>query len=191
MIHHQTNIPNYPSIYTNKLINPDFCDGVAIIGSLHLSDIESEWILSQTLRAIAAGYTIVTGNAIGADTIGASQALLNKSRLISVLPHSLDWLDWARNQQLNRDCMASDTTLLLSPFKQGTKLVRANFLYRNGLVAQFSKYVIAVNNESHGGGTGNTINHALKLKRPVRLYDTSGTTWWKRLPNKHLLNIIT
>ncbi|MBS1783553.1 MAG: DNA-protecting protein DprA [Bacteroidetes bacterium] len=92
---------------------------------------------------------VVSGLALGIDSVAHKAALKNGLQTIGVLGHGLDCIYPSSNYQLAQDMMLHGG--LLTEFPSKTKTIRQNFPVRNRIVAGMSDVTVIVESEVKGG----------------------------------------
>lgn len=140
---------------------------VAIVGTRELSD-EGERYAREIARLYARqGFVIVSGLAIGADTIAIKSAIENEGRVIAVLP-TLGKITPESNKRLAEKILDNDG-LLLS--ERNTESIRKYmFTKRNRIISGISLGVVVVETGVEGG-TMWTVKYAKKQKRLIVVAD--------------------
>jgi DNA processing protein len=115
---------------------------VAVIGARQPSPEGLRRARKLAAELAKAGVIVVSGLAEGIDTAAHQGALGAGGRTIAVLGTPLDVTYPRRNQELQRQIMAEH--LALSPFAPGTPVVKANFPYRNRVMALISDATVIV-----------------------------------------------
>ncbi|MDO8591332.1 MAG: DNA-processing protein DprA [bacterium] len=138
---------------------------VAIVGSRKVSAYGravTERLASELARA---GVVIVSGLALGVDSI-AHQATLDAGGLtIAVLPTSLDQIYPASHLNLARQIMSSGGCLICE-YPPGTEAFPSNFIARNRLVSGLAD-VLLITEAAKNSGTMHTAGFALEQGRTV------------------------
>lgn len=138
---------------------------VAIVGSRKVSAYGraiTERLAGELARL---GVVIVSGLALGVDSI-AHQATLDSSGLtIAVLPTSLDQIYPASHLNLARQIAASGGCLI-SEYAPGTEAFPSNFIARNRLVSGLAD-VLLITEAAKNSGTMHTAGFALEQGRTV------------------------
>lgn len=119
------------------------------------------------------GLCIMSGLALGIDTIAHKAAVKHQVPTIGVLGHGLDILYPASNRSLAQDMQLQGG--LLTEFPSQTKLNAQNFPVRNRIVAALADVVVVVESEVKGGAMI-TASLAASYNReiaafPGRIYD--------------------
>ena len=112
-----------------------------------------------------AGAIIVSGLALGIDSIAHQACLDAGGRSIAVLPCGLDTIYPASHRNLAKDILAKNGTLL-SEYDKGTEAFKSNFRERNRLVSGLSEAVI-ITEAAERSGTSITAGFALEQGKDV------------------------
>ncbi len=135
-------------------------NAIAIVGSRKMSERAREVAYKFSYELAKKGITIISGLAVGVDTVAHEAALAANGRTIAVLAHGLDRI--YPNQNINLANEIVKHGCLITKFKEGTIPVAKNFLARNQLIAGLSKAVLVIEGEKRSG-TISTANHAANL----------------------------
>jgi DNA processing protein len=108
---------------------------------------------------------IVSGLALGIDTVAHQTAMDNGLRTVAVLAHGLDVVYPQSNRKLAKDILKNEGTLL-TEFPFGTKPDRENFPKRNRIVAGMSEATLITEAAAKGGALI-TANIAYSYGREV------------------------
>lgn len=149
--------------------------GVAIVGSRITSKRGRELAYKFSFELAKHNFTIISGLALGIDTIAHTAALNAGGRTIAVLAHGLDRIYPHQNTNLANEIVKSGC--LMTKFPPGTTPVPKNFLARNQLIAGLSKAVLVVEGERRSGSIS-TANHAANLGVEVFAIPGSPATDW-------------
>lgn len=180
----------YASAYPQRLLNNEkyppilFAKGdvqslntekaVAVIGTRNPTPFGAK--MGRRLAQILAedGYAIVSGLAIGCDTVAHEGALDVEGKTIAVLPTPIDAPVYPRQNKELAQRILDKGGVLLSEYAPGEKfhdrqLVR-NLVARDEWQAGLSDGVIAIET-STTGGTNHALNHAEKTNTPIAVFD--------------------
>jgi DNA processing protein len=135
-------------------------NAIAIVGSRKISKRGEKLAYKFSYKLSQAGFTIVSGLALGIDTIAHNGALDAGGRTIAVLAHGLDRIYPPANIGLADEIIKNGC--LITKFKVGSLPLKKNFLARNQLIAGLSKVVIVIEGEKRSGSIS-TANHAANL----------------------------
>jgi len=96
------------------------------------------------------GWSIVSGLALGCDTIAHLTAVKNKSHTTAVLAHGLDTISPKSNEKLSEEILSTGGTLL-TQYEFGTKPKRYHYAQRDKIQAGLSQGVIMIQSDIKGG----------------------------------------
>ncbi len=125
------------------------------------------------------GFAIVSGFALGADTIGHATALECGGQTICVMPAGLDRPFPPENTQLWTKLLSYSGAALVSEFSFGTGASSLTLRKRNKLIVAFARGVL-VTQSSVDGGAMNAYRFAIEQRKPLATFapdegaDTSG-----------------
>lgn len=111
------------------------------------------------------GLCIVSGLALGVDSIAHRSAVRAKGKTIAVLPSGLDEIYPASHRGLARDIISSGGALL-SEYDDSFRPRRESFIQRNRIIAALSD-VLLVTEAAEKSGSLYTANFALELGKTV------------------------
>lgn len=138
---------------------------VSIIGSRKCTSYGAEVAKIIGNEVSKYGYTVVSGLAMGIDSIAQRSALKNEGKTIGVLGCGVDVVYPKSNKYLYEEILKNDG-LIISEFLPGTKPYKQNFPMRNRIISGISKYLIVVE-ASDRSGSLITVNSALCLGRHI------------------------
>jgi DNA processing protein len=151
---------------------------VAVIGTRNKTDYGRQ-LTEQLIRDLASlNVLVVSGLALGIDTIAHKAALKNNLPTVGVLAHGLDKLYPAENTTLAKDIIKQGGGLL-TEFRRKTKPDKHNFPTRNRVVAGICDAIVVVETDMKGGsmitaGLGNDY-HKDVFAFPGRTTDNKST----------------
>ncbi len=149
---------------------------VAVIGTREPTEFGKKMGLRLSSLLSADGYVIVSGLAVGCDTIGHLGALEATGKTIAVLPTPIDKSVYPKENQKLADDIVEAGGLLVSEYEPGSQLqgreLVANLVARDEWQAGLSDGVIAIET-SVTGGSNHAIKHAIKTETPLALFDYS------------------
>lgn len=141
---------------------------LAVVGTRENTP-KGETITIKTVQKFATyGFTIVSGLALGIDTIAHRAALEAKTPTISVLV-DVESIYPASNRELAKEILDSGG-LLVAENTPGTKAIPAFFAKRDRIQAGLSTAVFAIET-SIDGGTMHAVESAISMMRPVFVPD--------------------
>lgn len=148
----------HPSEFLNK-------PRAAIVGSRKVSAYGravTEQLASELARA---GVVIISGLALGVDSIAHQSALNSGGLTIAVLPTSLDQIYPASHLNLAQQIVSAGGCLV-SEYPIGAEAYRSNFIARNRLVSGLAD-VLLITEAAKSSGTIHTAGFALEQGRTV------------------------
>lgn len=124
----------------------------------------TEWFVSK-------GYTIISGLAMGIDTVSHTTCIKKKGKTIAVLPCGLDRIYPKSNQKFSESIL-DNGGLLLSEYPPQSVPKKYYFIQRDRIQSAISQGVIIIESEVKGG-TMYTAEFSIKQKRVLGciLYD--------------------
>lgn len=152
---------------------------IAVIGLLN-PDYEIEQIERKIVSELVKnGSTIVSGLALGCDSIAHRQALDSNGKTIAILPSSLDKILPATNASLANDIVKSDGLLITEYYKQANskKELGSRYQERDRLQALFSDGIVlaasyAKNDKGNDSGARLAMQYAFNYGIPrAVIYD--------------------
>jgi DNA processing protein len=117
---------------------------VAVIGLL-IPDKDTEILEREMVsKLVSCGATIVSGLALGCDTVGHRQALLSKGKTIAILPSPLNEILPSENRRLAEEIVKNDGLLITEYYEKANSRMELSGRYqeRDRLQALFSDCVV-------------------------------------------------
>lgn len=173
-----------------KLLNTK---SVAIIGTRKPDPNIEENInrLSQTL--VNKKYTIISGLAIGVDTMAHKSCLDNQGSTIAVMPSGLDNIQPLRNRNLAKKIL-QNKGCLVSEYPVNTILQKYNYAQRDRIQSALAN-VIIVPEAKEKSGTMIAVDKAIKENKKVFQFPSNNNTLIKEIFDMnnlgHLQNLIS
>jgi DNA protecting protein DprA len=153
---------------------------VAIIGSRHPTFYGREMAHLFAKELAKNGITIVSGGAIGIDTI-ANKAAFDYGNSCAVLGSGLNSVYPPSNEPLFREMSKSPKGLVVSEFEQNIPAQKWNFPRRNRTIAALADFLLVIE-ATHTSGSMLTVQAALEmncdvgaLPGPIDTQNSSGT----------------
>lgn len=138
---------------------------VTIVGSRKISAY-GKTVTSRLAGELAsAGIVIISGLALGVDSLAHLAALEAGGLTIAVLPTGLDAVDKTSRRGLAERILQQGGALV-SEYAEGSPVHLGNFVARNRLVAGFGDAVL-ITEAAERSGTLHTANFALEQGKPV------------------------
>ncbi|MCL4353026.1 DNA-processing protein DprA [Patescibacteria group bacterium] len=143
----------------------NFFPAVAVVGTRRVTGYGEEVTRLFVKDLVLAGFTIVSGLALGVDSLAHQGAIENSGKTIAVLGSGCDLCYPVQNQSLYNSIIAKGGCII-SQFPLGQKPSRGFFPRRNAVIAGLSQAVL-VTEGARDSGSLITANHALKNNRKV------------------------
>lgn len=141
---------------------------VSVVGSRKVSDLGKKRTEKITKFLVESGITVVSGLAVGVDTIAHSTAINLRGNTIAVIGTPLNKYFPVENKPLQN--LIAKEHLLISQFPDGYPTTPKNFPIRNRLMALISDATIIIE-ASEKSGTKHQGWEALRLGRTVFLME--------------------
>lgn len=138
---------------------------VAIVGSRKPTNYGKEVTHKIAFDLASKGVVIISGLALGIDSIAHKAAVEAGGRTIAVLGNSVDYIYPATNRMLAEQIVNSGGAIL-SEYEPPTSARKYQFLQRNRLISALADAVI-VTEAAARSGTLSTVMHALEQGKEV------------------------
>lgn len=138
---------------------------LGVVGSRKATPYGRAVTAQLTERLAAAGVVIVSGLALGVDSIAQTACVRAGGRTIAVLPTGLDRIYPVSHHNLAAEITAKGG-LLVSEYPAGTEPYQANFVARNRIIAALSEGLL-ITEAAVRSGSLHTARFALELGIPV------------------------
>lgn len=148
--------------------NPSILDqlpGVAVVGSREVSSNGLEITKRITSQLSKAGFVIVSGLAIGVDTMAHRATLQSKGLTIAVLAHGLEEAKPKQNARLGHEILENGGAWV-SEYPIDRRVFKQSFVQRNRIQVGLSAGSILVE-ASLGSGTMTQAEFCVQAKRPM------------------------
>ena len=154
---------------TELLLQPS----IAFVGTRHPSEYGAKAGYRMVRKAAQlSGRVVISGLALGCDTIAHRAALDEGVPTIAVLPCAIDTVRPASNRDIAGEILVSGGCLI-SEYAPGTQTAKWMFVKRDALMADLADAVI-VTEAGAGNGTMHTVKEALKKGKSVGCYQRDG-----------------
>lgn len=154
---------------------------IAIVGSRKMSGY-GRAVTEEFVRGLSqAGVVIVSGLALGIDSVAHKEALENRGKTIAVLPCGLDSIYPATHHSLAQRIIEQGGALV-SEYPPGISPQRQNFIARNRIVSGLADAVL-ITEAAEKSGTLHTANFALEQGRDVFAIPGNITSYLSRGTN--------
>ena len=155
-----------PIMYIKGSLKPEDEFAIAVVGTRKLSTYGQQ-VTSQISRELAqAGLTIISGLALGVDTLAHLAALEQKKRTIAVLGSSVDRFNIFPPQNRSLAEKVAQNGAVLSEYPIGAPALAHHFPNRNRIVSGLTLGTLVVEAPEKSGAMI-TANHALAQNREV------------------------
>lgn len=159
------NVENQPlCLYCKGNINLLNSECIAVVGSRKISDYGRVVTAQFTKELASAGVTIVSGMALGVDTIAHNTALQNQGATIAVLAGGFNHIYPSANFGLYKQIIQNG--LVVTEYPPNAEPLSYNFPVRNRIIAGLSKGVL-VTEAGLKSGALHTKNYAVDMGREV------------------------
>jgi DNA processing protein len=148
---------------------------IAVVGSRKITPRGRRLTSRFVKKLVEAGYTIVSGLAIGVDSMAHESALDAGGRTIAVLGSGLDIIYPYSNNDLAQ--RISENGAVVSAFAKGTAPRGKNFLARNRIIVSLAKAVLVIEGAKRSG-TLSTASWAANDGKEVFAVPGSEATDW-------------
>lgn len=161
------NLPEPPIIiyFKGSFSNDLFKQTIAVVGTRRMTNYGREVTEKLTDGLIAAGFTIVSGLALGVDAMAHKSAIEANGKTIAVLGNGVDNCFPRENQVLYQKIIAGSGAVI-STFPPGAVPSRGTFPARNRIISGLSQAVL-VTEAGEDSGALITAGYAKDFKRPV------------------------
>ena len=157
------NPPNEIYVEGNKeILNNNL---IAVIGSRNNTAYGKKWCEKFCKDLLEANLNIVSGMAVGIDSIAHKSSIMADVPTVAVLPSGLDNIYPMENIELYNKII-SKGGVVISEYKPQTKASYNKFIERNRIVAGLSIGVLVVE-AAHRSGTSITAGIARSQEKPV------------------------
>lgn len=137
---------------------------ISIVGTRSPSAFGISATEAITQAFARAGFTTISGLALGIDTICHTISLRSDAKTVAVLSSGLDYITPARNRPLAKSIVLQGA--LISEHPLGTPPSSTHFIARNRLQAALGQALV-VGQTSIKSGTMHTVRFAVELGRPI------------------------
>lgn len=148
--------------------------GVACIGSRTIREPYTSLHANFARIAVGLGLTVVSGFALGADTVGHRAAYEAGGRTVGVMPCGLDRPFPPENRVLWHDLLSYRGAAFVSEYPFGTRASGLTLRKRNKLIVALAMGVL-MSQSSATGGAMNAYRSAVEMRRPFATFEPDGT----------------
>ena len=136
---------------------------VSVIGTRKIDQSSSRWL--KNMIGQLSNTCVVSGLALGTDTIAHKSALANHLPTIAVLPSGFNCITPKSNLPLAKQIIANGG-LLVSQYSPNTQVANKQYIERNKIIADLGKYLIVPQFEFKSG-TRHTVDFAQQKKKMI------------------------
>jgi DNA processing protein len=133
-----------PLLYVKGEILESDQFALAVVGTRRLSSYGRQTTERLVHDAVHAGFTIVSGLALGIDALAHKVALAEGGRTIAVMGCGLDTVYPPENRSLARDIVRNGQGAIVSDYPLGTQPEAKNFPPRNRIISGLSLGVLVI-----------------------------------------------
>ena len=138
-----------PLLYVRGQLQPTDSWAIGVVGTRRASVYGREVALTLSRDLASNGITVVSGLAMGVDTVAHKAALDSGGRTIAVLGSGVDQIYPPENRGLAQ--VISDHGAIVSEYPLGTRTDASNFPPRNRIISGLSKGVVIVEAGARSG----------------------------------------
>lgn len=161
-----TNIAKPPKeLYVAGTLPPERPICVAVIGTRKPSNYGREVAHQFAYNLARLGIYVISGLALGTDTIAHKAALDAGGKTIAVLANGLHRIYPASHESVAKE-IVRDGGAIVSEYKIGEEARRHYFLERNRLISGLSDAIVVIE-ATERSGTLSTVNHAIEQNKEV------------------------
>ena len=153
-----------PPVVINYKGNIDLQDTITVVGTREIN-IRTNKIGKFICDIIANEYNIVSGLALGCDTIAHMSCIEKQKPTTAILAHGLDIIYPNENKKLAEQILENNGCLI-SEYFVNTKPLKHHFINRNYIQIGLSNKLIVLETDIKGG-TISTYNFALKENKKI------------------------
>ena len=164
-----------PALYVRG--DPNVWQGsgsVAVVGSRLTRDPFESCARNFAATAARKGMVIVSGFAIGADSIGHKAVRDIGGRTICVMPCGLDEVFPPENRSLWTDLLSYPGAVFVSQFGFGQRASSLSLRRRNKLIVAFAQGVLVAQSATAGGAM-NAYRSGREQKKPIATFRSDGS----------------
>ena len=155
-----------PAVWTGR-------NSVAVVGSRSTRDPYAGYARKFATAAVHKGMVVVSGFALGADSIGHTAAREAGGRTVCVMPCGLDKVFPPENRPLWEELLAYSNAAFVSEFGFGMRASSLQLRKRNKLIVAFAQGVLVAQSAVDGGAM-NAYRFGREQKKPVATFRSDG-----------------
>jgi len=159
------NVKGVPPFLFVRGMLPDFHKAMAVVGTRSHTDYGRNVAKRFTSDLVRHGFVIVSGLAIGIDSIAHKTCLELNGITVAVLGSGVDVICPHSNHRLAQEILQSGGAIV-SAYPLGTKGLKHHFPARNAIISGLCQGTLVVEGGMHSGAL-KTAEHALRQSREV------------------------
>jgi len=144
----------------------EYINNISIVGSRKVSEKGIRVTKEFTKYFVENGYNIVSGLAIGIDSLCHEIAIENMGKVIAVLPSPIEEIYPKQSIKLAEKILENDG-LLISEYEKGSIITKQNFFFRNRIITGLSPKLFIPECEIH---SGSMISAKLAFEQDREIY---------------------
>lgn len=144
----------------------EYIKNISIVGSRKVSEKGKQITKEFTKYFVENGYNIVSGLAIGIDSLTHEVAIENGGKVIAVLPSPIEEIYPKQSIKLAEKILENDG-LLISEYVKGSRMTKQNFFFRNRIITGLSPRLFIPECEIH---SGSMISAKLAFEQDREIY---------------------
>lgn len=138
---------------------------IAIVGTRENTKYGEEYTKKIASQISKAGITIVSGLAVGIDSIAHRNAMKNKGRTIAVIGSGFQHIYPKENKELFHEILQNEGCII-SEYPTETEVKMSHFPIRNRIIAGLSKGVLVIE-AKYRSGSSITAKYAFEQQKPT------------------------
>lgn len=160
--------------------------GIAVVGTRKPSEYSTKVAPRLTRRIVElSDRVIISGLALGCDTLAHQAALECGGKTIAVLPSGLDAISPASNRKLAESIIETGGCLV-SAYEPSATARKYTYVQRDAIIAALADITLVVES-AETGGTMHTVDNALKYLKTVACFYPSDMTKGNYSGNDYLV----
>lgn len=150
------------------------CPAVALVGSRNIREPYSSSAETFAIAAAESGVLVVSGFALGADSIAHQTALAAGGKTVCVMPCGLEYVFPPENFELWESMLADSRAAFVSEFRFGIRASSLALRKRNKLIVAFVQGVLVAQSADNGGAM-NAYRSAREQRKHLATFTGDGS----------------
>lgn len=159
------NIKNPPKLYVEGNVELLKNDSIAVVGSRNASDYGKNMTKKFVKKLVEKGLCVVSGLAVGIDTIAHVECIKNGGKTIAVLGSGFKNIYPKENIELY-NLILENGGAIISEYSPDSEMKKSNFPKRNRIVSGLTLGTLVIE-ANYRSGTSITAHYAMKQEKPV------------------------